>query len=120
MVYFINFPKPDRKTITLITFIIIESLAYFINILIDGIKPFESKFFDQICQSLFFLPIIIYKIFIEKYRIKKGLIKRRKKTKQFKKLDYLILTFICFIDLIANLCFIIFDEQFEKTFFFLQ
>ena len=55
----INFPKPDRKTNTLLAFIVIESLGYFINLLIDGIQPFESKFFDQISQTVLFYPILI-------------------------------------------------------------
>ena len=112
-----NFPKPDRKTNTLLAFIVIECLAYFITLLIDGIQPFESKFFDQISQTVLFYPILIYKKYQKTQRVKAGLAKSRNSI-QFKKLDYFALTIICSIDLISNLCFIIFDDQFKETYYF--
>ena len=114
----IYFPKPDKKTLILIAFFGTEFLVYIINSLIDGIKPFESKFFDQICQSISFFPILIYKKFRETKNEKKENEKPRYTT-QFKKfLDYFKLTIICSVDLFANLCYIIFDDQFKETAYF--
>ena len=114
----IYFPKPDKKTLILIAFFGTEFLVYIINSLIDGIKPFESKFFDQICQSISFFPILIYKKIRETKNEKKENEKPRYTT-QFKKfLDYFKLTIICSVDLFANLCYIIFDDQFKETAYF--
>ena len=113
----ISFPKPDRKTNTLVAFIVIECIGYFINLLIDGIQPFESTFFDQISQTILFYPILIYNKYQKTQRIKTGLPISRISI-QFKKLDYITLTLICSADLISHLCFIIFDEQFKETSYF--
>ena len=117
----IIFPKLDKKIYTLLAFILISCLSYITNLLIGGIQPFMSKFFDHICIFLIVIPYLIYKIIKNKVsnkHKKKILIRTIKTSSTFTKKDFFVFIIIGFIDLCANLSFIVFDIEFKKTFYF--
>ena len=115
----IIFPKLDKKSLTIIALVVIGCLDYLVNILIKGIAPFSSKYFDQICQFLFFAPFLIY-----------NTIKRKPKAKEVKKLlnniypkviftkkNYFIFIIIVIFDLIVNVTYVLYDEELKLTYF---
>lgn len=117
----ISFPKLDTKTLILLFFILTSCASYLINLLvIDGIQPFQSKYFDHICQFLIAIPIFLYKKSKKKKDLNKQklIIKTTKNSSKFSKRDIFLFIVVGFIDLSANLSFILFDKEFRKTFYF--
>ena len=117
----ILFPKLDKRVYTLLVFILLSCLSYIINLLMGGIQPFMSKFFDHICIFLIVIPYLIYEIIKNKIskKHKKDIINLKiKNSSKFNAKDFITFIIIGFIDLFANLSFIVFDTEFKKTFYF--
>ena len=112
------FPKLDKKSYTLLAFITIGCITYLLNILIGGINPFQSKFFDQICQFLFYIPLIILNK-IQKNKLEKKLNLFSNKVNlslKFSKSNYIYFITVIILDLSVNVIYVIFDKELKATY----
>ena len=118
----IKFPKLDKRTYIIITFIIYGGISDLINTaLIDGIQASLNQYFDKICQFVIYIPYFIYLKMqknIEVSKVEKEQLASIKiktdNSKSFTKKDIIIFIIIITLDMIKSTLYTMFDKEFKE------